>query len=208
MAVAERRQELRASLVDAAERIVAEQGLPALKARDLAAAVGCALGAIYTVFPDLDALVLEVNLRTLAVFEAALSRSAPASPPESSDEAAAELARLGAAYLAFASQHPRRWRALFQHRMAHGQAPPPWYVEQQARLFERIEAPLAALRPDLPEGERALLARTLFSASHGVVSLGLDEKLAALPPAVVATQLDTVIRAMAAGLARHIPGDG
>ena len=67
-----RRAALRAGLVAAAERRIAADGLGGLRARDLAAEAGCALGAIYTVFPDLDALILEVNLRTLGLFEAAL----------------------------------------------------------------------------------------------------------------------------------------
>ena len=45
-----------------------------MKARPLAEAAGCALGAIYTVFPDLDALILAVSARTLARLERA-SRS-------------------------------------------------------------------------------------------------------------------------------------
>ncbi len=46
---------LREALVSAAERTVAAQGLSGLRARDLAREAGCAVGAIYTVFPDLDA---------------------------------------------------------------------------------------------------------------------------------------------------------
>ena len=69
MTTEERREQLRGALIDAAETAIAEGGLSALKARDLARTVGCALGAIYTVFPDLDALILSVNLRTLHLFE-------------------------------------------------------------------------------------------------------------------------------------------
>src|SRR4051794_14510015 len=75
MQTSERRQQLRVALVDAAERVIAERGLRQLKARNLAQAVGCALGAIYNVFPDLDGLVLEVNLRTLALFEVYLAQA-------------------------------------------------------------------------------------------------------------------------------------
>ena len=70
---ADRRERLRTALIDAAEATIAAEGLAALKARDLAKEVGCALGAIYTAFPDLDALILTVNLRTLALFERAIT---------------------------------------------------------------------------------------------------------------------------------------
>src|ERR1700730_2329906 len=67
--IGERRQQLQDALVDAAEKTIAEYGLVALRARDLAAAAGCALGAIYTAFPDLDAIVIAVNMRTLGLLD-------------------------------------------------------------------------------------------------------------------------------------------
>ncbi|AWN37235.1 TetR/AcrR family transcriptional regulator [Methylobacterium radiodurans] len=214
----ERRAALREALIGAAERTVAEQGLAALRARDLARAAGCAVGAIYTVFPDLDALALAVNLRTLNLFDAALGpvdAPAPDRPAgggtvgaTADPRAAADaLVRLGLAYLAFAQAHPLRWDALFRHRPPPGQRAPDWYVAEQARLFSRIERPLAALRPDLPEPERSLLARSLFSATHGIVALGLDEQRMALPAATLRVQLETLVRAMAAGLMSQRPGE-
>lgn len=191
----DRKEKLRAALVDAAEQVVAERGLSALRARDLAASVGRALGALYTVFPDLDALVLEVNRRTLALFDAHAGKAGGEGAP------AEALVALALAYLDFAAAHRLRWRALFQHRMADERAPPDWYVAEQARLFRHVEAPLARLRPDLPDDERALLARTLFSAVHGMVGLGLDEKLVSLPAPVLRAQVEIVVAAMARGLA-------
>ncbi|KMO31843.1 TetR family transcriptional regulator [Methylobacterium variabile] len=201
----ERRERLRAALLDAAERTIAEHGLPALKARDLAREVGCALGAIYTVFPDLDALILAVNLRTLALFDRAIAavRVAPepagAATPAERDAAVDTLVRLAVAYLHFAATHPARWRALFQHRVT--DALPDWYLVEQVRLFRTIEAPLQVLCPDLAEAERALLARSLFSATHGLVSLGLDEKLMVLSEPVLRGQIETVVGALGRGLA-------
>ena len=58
---AERRAQLRDRLIDIAQEAIAARGLAGLKARDLAAAAGCALGAIYTAFDDLDELILRVN---------------------------------------------------------------------------------------------------------------------------------------------------
>jgi AcrR family transcriptional regulator len=228
MQTSERRQQLRVALVDAAERVIAERGLSQLKARDLAQEVGCALGSIYNVFPDLDGLVLEVNLRTLALFEAYIAQAQEGAhetgepsqshvePPSStstwlrsaetggSDEAISDLTRLAASYLAFAREHPLRWRALFEHRMADDVAPPEWYLKEQVRLFRYIEEPLDRLCPRLPPHERHLLARTIFSATHGMVSLGLDEKLISLPHPTLQAQIEYVLQALGRGLA----GDG
>ncbi|MCF4123971.1 TetR/AcrR family transcriptional regulator [Methylobacterium sp. SyP6R] len=201
----ERRERLRTALIDAAEAAIAADGLSALKARDLAKEVGCAVGAIYTAFPDLDALILMVNLRTLALFERAITAVPIAPAPEGAatsaerDAAVETLIRLAVAYLHFAAGNRPRWRALFQHRVTH--ALPDWYLVEQVRLFRYIEAPLRVLRPDLRDRERALLARSLFSATHGLVSLGLDEKLMVLSEPVLRGQIEIVVGALGRGLA-------
>src|SRR5919199_4301283 len=71
----ERRLRLREALLAAAEAMIRMQGLGGLKARELAQAAGCAVGAIYNVFPDLDSLVLAVNAGTLDRIDAAIERA-------------------------------------------------------------------------------------------------------------------------------------
>ena len=200
MPAVERRAELKEALLRAAERAIETRGLEGVRARDLAREAGCAVGAIYNVFDDLDSLVLRVNLRTLASFEAFLARSAREPADADAGAAVDDLVRLAAGYLAFASAHPRRWRALFQHRMADEKPVPDWYLDEQVRLFRYIERPLCALQPQLGAGERTLLARSLFSAVHGVVSLGLDEKLGAIPLDALASQVERIIAAIGRGL--------
>ena len=183
----------------AAERAIASEGLAGLKAREIAREAGCALGAIYTIFPDLDALVLTANARTLAAIDAELSAALVADPAKSADPAA-QLADLAAAYLDYATRNRRRWDALFAHRMAEGREVPEWYRARQTELFRHLETPLAALCPGLSAAERAVLARSLFSAVHGVVSLGLDQKLSPMPPQVLREQT----RSLAAILAKSL----
>lgn len=191
---AQRRSKLRERLLDVARHSIATRGLEGLKARDLASEAGCALGAIYTAFNDLDELVLRVNLSTLdrlgEALDAALRRANPS-------EALLALAR---AYLDFARREEPSWRALFEHRLSGGAPAPAWYADARDRLFLRLEAPLGELLPRQEAEARARLARTLFSAVHGVVTLGLEEKIAATPPATLDAQLDTLVRLIAAGL--------
>jgi AcrR family transcriptional regulator len=203
MDTTERRQNLKEALVGAAERAIEARGLTGLKARELAAEAGCALGAIYNVVDDLDDLVLAVNSRTLAMLAGELAGAAGSvargraiGPP-----AVGQLVRLATAYLAFAADHTLRWRALFEHRLAVGKATPAWYQDEQRQLFALIEQPLRGLRPGLPPGELALLARSLFSAVHGVVALGLEEKLGALSLPVLRAQTAMMVEEMGAGLA-------
>src|SRR5215472_12999882 len=196
----DRRTALREQLIDAAERTIAGKGLAALKARDLAREVGCAVGTIYNVFDHMDALVLCVGSRTLAMLEAALVAIRPTTAGHgSAEEAADDLIRLALAYLEFAATHTVRWRALFEHRMSEDRPLPEWFVEQQHRLFAQVEQPLTTLLPELGREGRRVLARTVFSAVHGIVALGLEEKLVSLSLSDLAGQLTAMVRAIAAG---------
>jgi AcrR family transcriptional regulator len=191
---------LRERLIDVAERTIAANGLASLRARDLAREAGCAVGTIYNVFEDLDELILCVGLRTLAMLDAALGAvRLPPTPYGSTEDAADDLVRLALAYLEFAAEHTVRWRALFEHRMSEARPLPQWFVDQQHQLFAQVERPLVTLLPDLDPGARRILARTLFSAVHGIVALGLEEKLASLPFPDLRDQLAATVRAITAG---------
>ena len=174
-------------LLTLAEHTIALKGLPALRARTLAEEAGCSVGAIYGVFADLVALILAVNARTLDQFTASMQR-------------AEDLPAMAGAYLDYAAANRHRWQALFQHRMPDGRPIPQSYADKQALAFSRIEAPLATLCPALPHPERAALARTLFSAVHGVVILGLDEKVAAVKLPDLHAQLRLLVDALTRGL--------
>lgn len=190
---------LREQLIDAAERAIADKGLGALKARELAREAGCSVGTIYNVFEHLDALVLCVGSRTLARLETALGAARRAAGHPSEKTPVDDMVRLALAYLEFAVANPRRWRALFDHRLGEGHDLPDWFNEQQQRLFGLIEEPLAALLPGLEPGSRRILARTVFSAVHGIVALGLEEKLVSLPLPDLRGQLAWAVRAIATG---------
>jgi len=111
----------------------------------------------------------------------------------------ADLVRLALAYLEFAATHTVRWRALFEHRMSEARPLPEWFVEQQQGLFAEVERPLTVLLPELDRDARRVLARTLFSAVHGIIALGLEEKLVSLPLPDLRRQLAATVRAIATG---------
>lgn len=201
-AALERRQAVKDALVSAAERVIESHGLRALRARALAQEVGCAVGAIYNVVEDLDELVLAVNSRTLALLEREITgveRDADDALGWQ-DRAINRMVRLALAYLDFAVAHNQRWRALFEHRMAEGREIPEWYLNEQQRLFAHVEEPLRDLQTGATLERSAMLARTLFSAVHGMVVLGLDEKLQPVPLPELRRQIKFVISAIGRGM--------
>lgn len=197
-----RRDRLRAALIAAAEDTIAKGGLGELRARDLAEKAGCSVGAIYNAVADLDELVLLANMRTLAALESELTASLTGKDDVANtvDSAIAQLVRLAHAYLAFATANGPRWRTLFDHRMP-GREVPEWYRNEQHRLFRHVEEPLRVLQPRAAPKRRALLARSLFSAVHGLVRLGLEEKLQAIPVTALREQMTFVITAIGRGMA-------
>jgi AcrR family transcriptional regulator len=197
-----RRARLRDALVAAAERAIEQQGLATLRARALAQEVGCAVGAIYNVVEDLDDLVLLVNARTLATLERDLIAAdrATEQPGLGANAAIARLVRMAIAYLDFAAAHTPRWRTLFEHRMPAGREVPAWYREEQQRLFAYVEELLLELQGQESRVRRALLARSLFSAVHGLVVLGLEEKLQTIPLPVLREQVRFVVTAIGRGM--------
>ena len=198
--VAQRRAQLRDALVAAAERAIEREGLGGLRARALAEEVGCAVGAIYNAVKDLDDLVLLVNAGTLKALEAELVAADRGTERTGADAAIARLVRMALAYLDFAAAHTLRWRALFEHRMPRGRDVPDWYRDQQRRLFGYVEGLLAELQAHESRVRRTLLARSLFSAVHGVVVLGLEEKLQTILLPVLREQLRFVVTAIGRGM--------
>jgi AcrR family transcriptional regulator len=198
---AERRDKLRDALVDAAEQTIASEGLRALRARDLAAQVGCAVGAIYNAVADLDELIYAVNARTLAALEQTFTAAGDAgTAAPSTDSAIAQFVRLALAYTDFAAANRPRWRALFGHQPPAGREVPMSYMDDQLRLFSYVEKPLQVLMPATTRERRTLLARSLFSAVHGIVVLGLEEKLQLIPLPVLREQVIFLVEAMGRGL--------
>jgi AcrR family transcriptional regulator len=192
----ERRSKLRESLIEAAERSMAAGGLAGLKTRELAREIGCANGAVYNLVDDMDELILLVGSRTLARLDAALTSAesnGPARPAET-------LVRIAVAYCDFAAENLELWRALFEHRMTPGKAIPEWAISEQMELFRHIYRPLAALFPNRSTAELSVTARSLFSAVHGMVLLGLEQKLIAVPIAALRAEIAAIVRAMVEGL--------
>jgi AcrR family transcriptional regulator len=202
----ERREKLRESLILAAEQSIAAKGLAGLKTRELAREIGCANGAVYNLVEDMDELILRVGSRTLERLDTALTDAeskGATSPGET-------LVRIAIAYCDFAADNLELWRALFEHRMAPGKPIPDWAVDQQMDLFRHIYRPLATLFPNQSATELGVTARSLFSAVHGMVALGLEQKLIAVPVEALRNEIAIIVRAMIEGLAlgtRQVPAN-
>jgi AcrR family transcriptional regulator len=188
--VEEKRKVLREKLITLAQAKIAQDGIGALRARDLAKEAGCATGAIYNIFDDLTDLILTVNALTfhrLAEAVTAALHSVSPTPLE-------QLIAMGEAYHAFAAQNFQSWRAIFEVERDPAQARPEWYLADLAHLCWYIDGPLAKALPDMDPDQRQLFTRTLFTSVHGIVLLGLDRTSATVEEDAINEMIQLLLR--------------
>lgn len=190
---ADRRQAQLEALLAAAEKRICETGAHTLKARDLAADIGVALGGLYNIVQDMDDLLLRITVRTQARLDAQFEHDTAHLPMTTRAEALDRLVAVALAYFRFARENLALWRMMFEVRIT---TPlPDWAVEAQLGLFRHVGAPLSVIMPDASPEALTIRARTLFSAVHGVVYIGLEERLIAVPPQKLAEEIEWLIRA-------------
>ncbi|PTX54779.1 TetR family transcriptional regulator [Litoreibacter ponti] len=175
--VQKKREDLRVKLIDIAEARVIAGGISAVRARDLAAEAGCAVGAIYNVFGDLNDLIMQVNARTFKRLGAQVS----AAVAEEQGRPVDQLIAMSHAYLHFARDNTPAWRTLFDLEVSSEDDVPAWYLEELQKLFALIAAPLVRIFPELGREDVILMTRGLFSSVHGIVLLGLEKRISAVP---------------------------
>lgn len=179
--------------MEIARSIIATKGLKSLKVRDVADAAGCSVGSVYNEFGDFDGVILTVNRETVEALTVRLGQ-VPAEDP------VRQLYGLAATYLEFFAGHANLLRSLFEHRMEDDRPYPDDILQMVMDAFALMHAPLVRLLPNAGDVQIALLSRTLFSAVHGIISLGLEERMLAVPPQMLRQQVEQFLDAHLAGL--------
>jgi AcrR family transcriptional regulator len=187
----------RALMLDTARRIIGAKGLISLKVRDVAEATGCSIGSVYNEFGDFDGLILTVNRETVQLLTSKL-RAVP------NDDPRAQLHGLAAGYLEFASEHTNLLRSLFEHRMENDRPFPNDILDMVMEAFALMYSPLSRLLTKRDPDELVLIARTMFSAAHGIISLGLEDRMVAVPSANLRQQLAQFVDAQLEGLGARV----
>ena len=183
----------RLQILEIARRIIAAKGLRSLKVRDVADAAGCSVGSVYNEFGDFDGVILTVNRETVQALTTRL-RGVSAEDP------VRQLYGLAETYLDFFAEHANLLRSLFEHRMEDDRPYPDDILQMVMDAFALMHPPLVRVLPDADDVKLALLSRTLFSAVHGIISLGLEERMVAVPPQMLRQQVKQFLDAHLVGL--------
>jgi AcrR family transcriptional regulator len=158
--------------IEAAIRILNEEGSGSLSTRKVAKAIGYTVGTLYLVFKNLDELILLVNATTLDELESAIVAVSQDQP-----DPASTLKAMALAYLHYAQDNFARWSLLFTHQLPDGEPIPEWFDAKVVAVFEKVQTPLHQIRPDCDEQTCLQAAREIWSGVHGACDLGLKGKL-------------------------------
>jgi AcrR family transcriptional regulator len=183
----------RVLILDVARQAISDKGLRSLKIRDIATGANCSIGSVYNEFGDFDGVILTVNRETVTKLSAILARVPDADPYD-------HLLGLAASYLDFAMTHGNLLRSLFEHRMEGDRPFPEDLLQMVMNTFALMYPPLRRLLPGRQKKDVALLARMMFSAVHGIISLGLEERLVAVPPKSLHRHISQFVETHLAGL--------
>jgi AcrR family transcriptional regulator len=157
---------VRSALIDAAARLLAEDGPAALSTRRLAAEVGTSTMTIYTHFGSMSELHAEVRREGFSRLAAAIRSASESVGP------VATLVVSGVAYLRAALAAPELYRAMFNHQ------PPPGDDagrEVFELLTERVRRCVGhGSFPDADPSRCAVWAGEFWAASHGAATLALS----------------------------------
>ncbi len=166
------RGEIRGMAIDAAARIVERHGSSALTARKVAESIGYTVGTLYHVFQNFDDLVMNLNAQTIDEMAALIQQQVKKKRnPKTRIRTMAEF------YVQYATDHPDRWRLVFEHEPPRGMPTPPRMKERRDVMFEMVAENLRLLAPDRIPQEVAHAATALWSGIHGICILALTGKL-------------------------------
>ena len=151
-------------VLNAAETIVTEEGLVALKVRKLALEIGYTVGSIYMVFNNMDDLIMHVKVRILDDILEQIEKALLLEP---------DIVVLAKAYLDYAQNNFNKWSMIFGHRLHKNAEIPEWYQSRVDTLFRCVENLFAKMDPSRSEHDIKLAARSLWGGVHGVCILSV-----------------------------------
>lgn len=160
------RTELRALILAEGAGHMAEAGLAAFSAREVAKRAGYSIGTIYNVFGSYDQLVRAINTETFRDWTRHL-RGALARPRGD------RIAALVEAYFSFAQMHPHRWTAIFDHRLPEGMDIPEEDQGARGELTTIVVEEVARALDRPADAAIGSLARSLIATVHGHCAFAL-----------------------------------
>lgn len=159
------KENLRADLLQAAQKVVASEGHEQLSIRRLAQETQVSPGAPYHHFPDKRSLLLAVALEGYQMLNGtAISAKQTAKTPEK------PLFDACKNFLAFAGENPRLMTLMYDSELTRPVADPA-IAQAQMQGYKILEEGILQLRPDLSNSELSVKIASLWSTIFGFATL-------------------------------------
>lgn len=168
------KEQLMAMTIEAARKLIAEQGIDNFSARSLSREIGYTAGTLYHHFKDLDEIVTEVNALTLRGLGEAFMAA------KKSDDPRESIHNFADAYFEYVAANEHLWEALFDFKRAPDVPVPAWYEASIEQLARSIAPSFLKLRAGATAAEAADAALLIFASIHSVTSLDNSGRLALL----------------------------
>ncbi|CBV43752.1 TetR/AcrR family transcriptional regulator [Halomonas elongata] len=187
---------LHAQVMEACDAWLQERPVHTLSLRSLAREIGCAPSTLLKLYGSFNNLLQHVNIESLGRLRVAIDPLLSDGTPEQ------RLKALALAYWEFARRDPYRWQLLFDYPLAQEGELDRRQSDMIEALFLRVENTLKEHQPALDDMQARRLGRTLWGSVHGLVQLGLNERLGywQSEPLEVEELLDQLSTTMLAGL--------
>ncbi|QDZ30017.1 TetR/AcrR family transcriptional regulator [Noviherbaspirillum sp. UKPF54] len=168
------RQSLRQGMLDAATRLLTDEGPSALTVRRVAEAVNCSTTLLYSFFGGKDGLSNELYLEGFARLKEEFRVASEQAGSKNDSDGLAPLRLHARVYHQYAKHNPSYYMVMFGDAIA-GFVPP---VESRKKAWESFEVLIDAFDAcmksgALPPSNPTAAARLLWAAMHGAVSLEL-----------------------------------
>ncbi|WP_346796444.1 TetR-like C-terminal domain-containing protein [Halomonas sp. Bachu 37] len=162
---------LHAQVMHACDVWLSSRPVHSLSLRALAREVGCAPSTLLKLYGSFNNLLQHVNVESLGRLQQAITGLEDDASPEP------WLRALAHAYWHFAEADCFRWQLLFDYPLAQEGELDQRQSDLIEALFTQVENTLKAYQPALDDLEARRLGRTLWGSVHGLVQLGLNERL-------------------------------
>jgi len=159
---------LKEALIEAARSLIAERGATGFTLAEAAKLAGVTAAAPYRHFSDRNALLSELARQGFDWFGQRLKGAWNDGRPDPTTA----LARMGAAYLAFAREEPGFYSAMFGNAQAVGPAATGLPAQTSFAVLEAAAAAVLQQHGAKPAGSLRL-AQQIWALSHGVAMLML-----------------------------------
>lgn len=167
------RDELAVLILEAAYKIISEEGYDKVNTRRIAKEIGYTVGTLYNVYKSLEEIFIQVNSRALDVFIRDIFTGV-----EDISNIEEFLEVITTNYFKFAKEKFYLWQIIFDYQFSSEFEFPKWYTKKISSAFE-MAAQYAGkmLKQNNCDIDPVTFTGLLWSTMHGLYSLSVRDKI-------------------------------